>query len=129
MQPGDDLMNIFRGATADGRDLSVKAAQIMSLINFQVSSGAPTFSPGLSVYDDLLDPSSSDVRRLEASQIMLKAVNRQAEHERYMAEKNWFARGYLDPYSSELRLTQRGVMLELIAEMLSNAIKDFTVKG
>lgn len=108
-----------------GRKLSTKAGQLLNLLKFQTSPGGPFFSYGLSTYDDMLNPASSDAQRLAACCSMLRAVRRRAEYERFIGEEKWREQRSLDPYGLELRTTRHGATLDMVADVLADAVAAF----
>lgn len=119
------MMDITENAIARGRRLSTKAGQLLNLMKFQTTPGGRFFSYGLSTYDDMLDPTSSDAQRLEACRKMLCAVRRRAEYEGFVGEAKWRERRRRDPYGLELRTSRYGATLEMIADVLADAIAAF----
>jgi len=73
----------------------------------------------------MLNPESSDTQRLAACRSMLDAVRRRAEYERFWGEEEWNKAHNYDPYGFELRTTQHGAILDLIADVLEEAVTAF----
>lgn len=108
---------------------TVRAACWLSLIRYQVHSAAPVFGVGISTYDDMLAPTSTDDRRLRACTVMRTALLRTVELEKLCAEEQWGPEKRLDPYGQEWRITPRGAVLEAIVDLLDRAIADYAAAG
>ena len=111
------------------RALSLRAAQWLALIRFQVRAGAPTFTPDISTYHDMFNSAAPDERRLAACRRMHEAMRRQAELERWAAEGIRAQSHPRDPYGREWMTTPRGAVLETIAGTLSEAVETFEAAG
>ena len=111
------------------RALTLRAAQWLALIRFQVRAGAPTFTPDVSTYHDMFDPAAADERRLAACRRMHEVLRRQAELERWAAEGIRAQSHPRDPYGREWMTTPRGAILETIAGRLSEAVETFEAAG
>ncbi|MGX9854565.1 hypothetical protein ACR03S_03840 [Limimaricola variabilis] len=110
---------------ANARLCTIRAARWLSLIRYQVRSAAPMFSAGISTYDDMLDPTSTDDRRLRACIAMRAALLRSVRLEELIAEGQWDHDIRRDPHGQEWRITPRGAVLEAIADLLDLAIADY----
>ncbi|WP_299821417.1 hypothetical protein [uncultured Jannaschia sp.] len=117
MSGADDL--------ARGRARSVEAARWLRLIRYQNHASAPVFSAAISTYADMLDPASTDARRLAACRSMLAGVLRQAAQERLAGEAVHAQDRPVDPYGLEWRITLQGAVLEAIARLLRDAVAAF----
>lgn len=106
---------------AAGDDLRL-AGQWLAVFHFQANAAAPTFSPLLSTYHDLLDPSADDGRRLGAAKAMLTHVRRQIQVENLRGEELHAQKRPPDPYGLVWRTTERGAALFMIERLLSEAI-------
>ncbi|MEI4234824.1 hypothetical protein [Roseovarius sp. D22-M7] len=118
-------MNFTENPIAKGRRLAIKAAQLLRLLRFPTRPGGQNFCSSLSTYSDMLNPESTDTQRLAACKSMLHAVRRRAEYERFIGEEQWNQADNLDPYKLELRTTKNGATLDLIAEILEDALTAF----
>jgi len=115
-------MDVAESAIANGHRLATKAGQLLRLFRFQTRPGGQHFCSSLITYKHMLDPQSSNAQRLAACLSMLHAVRRRAEYERFIGEEKW-NQGYShDPYKLELRTTKDGATLDLIAEILEEAV-------
>ncbi len=109
------------------RLFAIRAACWLALIRFQVHLGAPVFGPGVTTYDDMLCPDTTDARRFAACATLLSAVRRHADQEAFVGESRWHQSRPLDPYGQAWRTTERGAVLEAIAELLKKSVA--TTKG
>lgn len=107
------------------RARTVAAARWLRLIRYRHHDGAPIFSAAISTYADMLDPASTDARRLAACHAMLAGLLRQLAQERLVGEAVHAQDRPVDPYGLEWRITQRGAALEVIARLLQEAIRAF----
>lgn len=114
---------------ANARLYTIRAARWLSLIRYQVRSAAPVFGAGISMYDDMLAPTSTDDQRLRACTAMRAALLRTVELEKLLAEERWRHDMRLDPHGQEWRITRRGAVLEAIADLLGLAIADYLAAG
>jgi len=110
---------------AQARSLTRYAGQWLDLIDFRVHAEAVVFSPSMSTYDDMLDPSATDAARLAACRAMRHHVLRRADVERLDGEANHARLRPVDPYGLRWRTTPDGATLETIACLLSAAIEIF----
>lgn len=110
---------------ARGRAETLAAGRLLRLLRFQVNPSAPIFGPGISTYDDLLDPASTDERRLATCYRYVDAVQEARIIERHRAAEQERGSAPLDPYKVELRTTLRGALLEVISGHLANAVTSF----
>lgn len=110
---------------AEARELTVRAAQWLALLRFQVRPGAPMFLPGLSTYHDMFHPDGTDVARFSACKRMLPAVERQTLVESWKGEEAFALNGPTRPHRFERHTTLRGAALETAAELLRQAIDRF----
>ncbi|MHA7849519.1 hypothetical protein [Roseovarius sp.] len=112
-------------ALAQARDLTRHAAQWLDLINFRAHAAAVPFSPSMSTYHDMLDPTATDAARLSACRGMHQQVCRCIEVECLEGEANHARVRPVDPYGLRWRTTHHGATLETIAHLLSAAIEAF----
>ena len=98
------------------------SAQWLALLHFRADPSAPIFSPCISTYHDMLDPSADGVRRLEAAEAMLKHVRRQAVLEGLKGEEAYATARPTDPYGRVWKTTERGAALHMIEMLLSSAV-------
>jgi len=110
---------------AQARSLTLHVGQWLDLINFRAHAGAVIFSPSMSTYHDMLDPSATDSARLAACRAMRQQVLRRAEAERLDGEATHARIRPVDPYGLRWRTTPDGASLETIACLLSAAIEIF----
>jgi hypothetical protein len=110
---------------AQARSLTLYAGQWLDLIDFRAHAGAVVFSPSMSTYHDMLDPSATDAARLEACRAMRHQVRRRADVERLDGEATHARLRPVDPYGLRWRTTPDGATLETIACLLSAAIGIF----
>jgi hypothetical protein len=110
---------------ARGRAETLAAGRLLRLLRFQVNPSAPAFAPGISTYADMLDPASTDERRLAACYRYVDAVQEAQVVERHRAAEQERGSAMLDPYNVELRTTLRGALLEVISGHLANAVMSF----
>lgn len=107
------------------RDLTRFSGQWLELLKFQVHAAAPTFSPSVSRYHEMLDPAATDSARLAACTVMLAAVVRNEQISLLEGEAEYARQRPVDPYSLHWRTTQKGAALTMIARLLSTAISIF----
>lgn len=109
-------------AGSDPVALAQFAAAWLSRIGYRVSAEAPIFGPRIPTYHDLADPAAPAERRLAAAQRMLAAIERHiiVEQVKFADTPEPFAE---DPHGIELRTTERGAALELIAALLQAAVE------
>ena len=105
--------------------LSCRAAQWLVLIRFRSHAAAPAFSESVSHYHVLLGAASSDAERLSSCRTMLICVHRQVAVEELAAQAKYAVERPADPYGTEWRITGRGAVLHVIADLLSDAIGAF----
>lgn len=110
---------------AQARSVTLYAGQWLDLINFRAHADAVVFSPSMSTYDDMLDPSATDSARLAAYRAMRHQVLRLADVERLEGEATYARLRPVDPYGLRWRTTSHGATLETIACLLSAAIEIF----
>ena len=110
---------------AQARDLTRRAAQWLDLIDFRAHAAAETFSPSMSTYHDMLDPTATDAARLSACRGMHQQVCRRVEVECLEGEATHARVRPVDPYGLRWRTTRDGATLEIVARLLSAAIKIF----
>ena len=110
---------------ARGRAETLAAGRLLRLLRFQVNPGAPMFSPGISTYADMLDPASTDERRLATCYRYVDAVQEAKIIERHRAAEQERGCAMLDPYNVELRTTLRGALLDVLSGYLANAVVNF----
>ena len=103
------------------------AGQWLAVLRFQANVAAPTFSPLLSTYHDMLDPSADDGRRLGAAKAMLTHVRRQIQVENLRGEELHAQKRPPDPYGLVWQTTERGAALFMIERLLSNAIEPLSL--
>ena len=121
-------MGTDRSATlAQARCLTLYAGQWLDLIDLRAHAGAGVFSPSMSTYHDMLDPSATDTARLAACRAMRHQVLRRAEAESLDGEADYSRLRPVDPYGLRWRTTRDGASLETIACLLSAAIGIFEV--
>ena len=122
------MMGTDRSSTlAQARCLTLYAGQWLDLIDFRAHAGAGVFSPSMSTYHDMLDPSATDTARLAACRAMRHQVLRRAEAESLDGEADYSRLRPVDPYGLRWRTTRDGASLETIACLLSAAIGIFEV--
>ena len=120
------MMGTDRSSTlAQARCLTLYAGQWLDLIDFRAHAGAGVFSPSMSTYHDMLDPSATDTARLAACRAMRHQVLRRADVERLDGEATHARLRPVDPYGLRWRTTRDGATLETIACLLSAAIEIF----
>ncbi|MFC4732589.1 hypothetical protein [Salipiger abyssi] len=107
------------------QEFSRRAAQWLVLIRFRAHSAAPSFSSCTSHYHVLLGAASSDAERLASCRTMLICVHRQMAVEELAAQAKFAVERPTDPYGAEWRITGRGAVLHVIADLLSEAIRAF----
>lgn len=107
------------------QEFSRRAAQWLVLIRFRAHAAAPSFSTSTSHYHVLLGAASSDAERLSSCRTMLICVDRQRAVEELAAQAKFAVERSADPYGAEWRITGRGAVLHLIADLLSEAIGAF----
>ena len=110
---------------AKARELTTLAARWLALLRFRVHSAAPSFSPSVSHYHDMLDPYAEDSVRLSACRNMRAHVWRRAQAEKEKGEERHLRDRPADPYRLEWRTTETGAAMELIADILSEAIRNY----
>ena len=110
---------------AQARDLARRAAQWLDLIDFRAHAAAVPFSPSMSAYHDMLDPTATDSARLAACRSIYQQVCRRVEVERLEGEATLARVRPVDPYGLRWRTTRDGATLEIVARLLSAAIKIF----
>lgn len=111
------------GYLARGRAETLAAGRLLVLLKFQNHPAAPTLSPAISTYSDMLAPSSTDERRLAACNGYITGVQ-----EALIIERHHFAAAErrdrsLDPYGEELKTTIRGALLDVAAGHLARAVQ------
>ena len=107
------------------RDLTTWAAQWLELIGFQALKGGVTFSPSLTLYHDMLDPSASDAAKLEACRAIRSQVLRRVPLEEIAGEEKYLQDRPNDPYRAHWKITREGAVLNMIAHILSAGIQRF----
>jgi hypothetical protein len=107
------------------QEFSRRAAQWLVLIRFRAHAAAPSFSSSMSHYHVLLGAASSDAERLSSCRTMLICVHRQVAAEEMAAQAKFAVDRPADPYGAEWRITGRGAVLHVIADLLSEAIRAF----
>lgn len=107
------------------QEFSRRAAQWLVLIRFRAHAAAPSFSSSMSHYHVLLGAASSDAERLSSCRTMLICVHRQMAVEELAAQAEFAVERPTDPYGAEWRITGRGAVLHVIADLLSEAIRAF----
>lgn len=115
------------GRLLQAQALSRRAAQWLSLIRFRSHAVAPAFSESVSHYRVLLGAASPDAERLESCRTMLVSVRRQLVVEELNANARIATERPTDPYGAEWRITERGAVLHVIADLLSEAIGSFEI--
>lgn len=111
------------------RQQARRAAQWLTVIRFQAHPGAPVFRPGISTYAHMVDPTAADDVRLQACRGILPAVEFQAQQEHWRHKGQQAPARDRDPHGAEWETTERGAVLELVAEFLRNAIEAFESTG
>ena len=111
------------------RARTVEAARWLRLVRYQHHAAAPVFSAAISTYADMLDPVSTDPRRLGACRSMLAGLLRQTEQERLLGEAAHVRDRPVDPYGLDWRITLRGAVLETIVGTLEDAITAYEAAG
>ncbi|MEZ5767186.1 MAG: hypothetical protein R3D80_05575 [Paracoccaceae bacterium] len=99
------------------------AGQWLALLGFKVNVAAPTFSPLISTYHEVLDPSGEEAIRLEAASTMLLHVRRQLVREELRGQDDYAQKRPSDPYGLIWQTTERGAALFMIGRLLSEAIE------
>lgn len=95
------------------RALTVRSAQLLTLLGFSIGPGRPILGPAISTYHDMLAPDTTDERRFAACRRYLEPVGCYAELEELRDEP--VGRHMVDPYRLALRTTLRGALLQIIA--------------
>ncbi|MWD27190.1 hypothetical protein E0K89_006865 [Aquicoccus sp. SCR17] len=113
------------GRLMRAQEFSRRAAQWLVLIRFRAHAAAPSFSSSMSHYHVLLGAASSDAERLSSCRTMLICVHRQVAAEEMAAQAKFAVDRPADPYGAEWRITGRGAVLHVIADLLSEAIRAF----
>ena len=113
------------GRLLRAQEFSRRAAQWLVLIRFRAHAAAPSFSSSMSHYHVLLGAASSDAERLSSCRTMLICVHRQVAAEEMAAQAKFAVERPADPYGAEWRITGRGAVLHVIADLLSEAIQAF----
>lgn len=113
----------------EARNLTRFSGQWLRLLGFQPHPAAPTFSPSLSVYHDMLDPGATDGARFAACTALKSPVMQQVRAEQSRGEAKFVQTRPVDPYGLELRTTCDGAALEVIAGLLSKAVNLFDAAG
>ncbi|MFC2970182.1 hypothetical protein [Acidimangrovimonas pyrenivorans] len=119
-------MNI--GASKDagrGHALARMAAQWLTLIRFQANKAAPIFSPSVSHYHDMLDPSADETACFKACKNMRRHVQRHMQLEQMKGEEAYMRARPVDPYSAHWKTTRHGAELTAIAWLLKEAMQEF----
>lgn len=109
------------------QELSRRAAKWLALIRFRSHAAAPSFSESVSHYNVLLSRDAPDAERLESCRTMLVSVRRQLVVEELNANATIATERPTDPYGAEWRITERGAVLHVIADLLSEAIGSFEI--
>jgi hypothetical protein len=110
------------------RRATSRAAQWLDLIDFRAHAAAVPFSPSMSAYHDMLDPTVTDAARLAACRGMHQQVCRRVEVERLEGEATHARFRPVDPYGLRWRTTCDGATLEAIACLLLTSIKIFEAR-
>lgn len=113
------------GRLLRARQLSRRAGQWLVVIRFRSHASAPSFSESVQHYHVLLDAASSDGDRRASCRTMLDSVRQQLAVEELRAQAKFATERPADPYHAEWRVTGRGAVLHVIAELLSDAIRAF----
>lgn len=113
------------GRLMRAQEFSRRAAQWLVLIRFRAHAAAPSFSTSTSHYHVLLGAASSDAERLSSCRTMLICVDRQRAVEELAAQAKFAVERPADPYRAEWKITGRGAVLHVIADLLSEAIRAF----
>lgn len=114
---------------AEAREKTRIAARWLHVLRFTPSPGGPSVSPSLSRYHDMLDPETTDARRLAACQALSLPIRKAIDQERARGEAAYAEARAPDPYSAHWRTTERGAALEMIAALIAHAIQTFEVEG
>ena len=102
---------------AQAHDLTRSAVQWLDLIAFRAHAAAEPFSPSISKYHDMLDPTATDAVRLAACRGMHQQVCRRVEVERLEGEATYARQRTIDPHGLRWRITCYGATLETIASL------------
>lgn len=107
------------------QDISRRAAQWLVLIRFRAHAAAPSFSTSMSHYHVLLGAESSSAERLASCRTMLTCIHHHLIVEELAANAKFATERRPDPYGAEWKITSRGAVLQVIADLLSEAIREF----
>jgi hypothetical protein len=87
---------------ADPVALAQSAAAWLSRIRYRVHGQAPVFSPAISTYHEMVDPSAPPEKRLAACRRMLEAVQRHIVVEQIRADEQPSRSGMIPTASSSV---------------------------
>lgn len=110
---------------AHGRTCTRMAAQWLTLLQFKPNPNAPTFSPSLSLYHDMLNPAAEDEARIMACGKMLALVRVQLLFENKTGRETYARARPIDPYQRHWRTTERGAALAAVSSLLDGALGSF----
>ncbi|SFQ12423.1 hypothetical protein [Tranquillimonas alkanivorans] len=111
------------------RALTVEAAKWIIVFQFSIRPGGNTLDVNVTTYHEMLDPSAPDALRLAACRRMHEAAKFQAQMEAWEAKRATRTTHRRDPYGLEWCTTQRGAVLEHLAELLEAAIFGYEASG
>ena len=111
------------------REKTRLAARWLNLLAFKPAPGGPSVSPSMSHYHDMLDPETTDARRLGACQALSRPVLRAIDQERMKGEEAYANARPPDPYKAIWQTTERGAALEFIGALIAHAIETFEAEG
>lgn len=114
---------------AAARDNVRFAARWLQVLRFSPSPRAPSVSPSLMSYHDMLAPDTTDARRLAACRALHPAVLRAAMRERDTGEAEAARTRPPDPYGAHWRTTERGAALEVLATLLAATMTSLEAHG